>query len=792
MPKAHTNYAVHLLQWPVIRDLVSQACDPQALMQTKLARPPLDLQPPYSLDLDLAGKPSSYTRAFFEKVNVWYAVVDPYSWHAHFRTASAVGFRSGAETCVVLLVLALGQAAHSGHSISRLPEAWLVLPSLMIRNDALSAQCHILAAAYLFYVVRPLEAWNLLSNASIKLQLLLANQSAIQPQVKELSERVFWNALMIESDLLTELDLPHSGIVQFEDSMRLPRSFPYDATIARADELPGNDDLWYFLAEIALRRLLNRVSHMIYSQKRTSISSLEPVVVELDFQLNQWYEGLPPSIRFPRERLPARDQVQTVLRLRYFACRTIIFRPYIQAVLQDETLAQEPAVQMACRECLEACVRQLENISAHHDGHLPYLWQGALSITSQTLLLMGATLSSVLSSLLPSRAQIDVVIDDRQASGYVLTLSKKLKTGDKAADTIFLSLALPDLNTHCHLPMPRQDRPYFLLATELELLKSMFADQVDYDTKGREVVYGTDSGALRVRLPDGYLQDALPDVVSASIGKTDIRDKMKQRIAGFGPGDGILDSIIMAFNELIDHVTATENIITDQKITQPDNTSKATIVVWLHHLLNTSKRKQCLHPPSAGISGVTKPGYCKDCVYPGVLVYSGPSTAVREHVNELKALNWAAFQVRLEQDHEWKFKHGEGVVEVESMGEVVTEIDVGDDGRKDMFLEAMKMNCPCYPGEDFSLESPSKGCACPCPGPVNTMALKDDGSMDAATSDTICDWELGLDIGRAPLACHAIERSSSHGRPSRTSQTQDHSWSGDKRNMRAINVENRV
>ncbi|KXT17814.1 hypothetical protein AC579_5349 [Pseudocercospora musae] len=424
MPKAHTNHAVHLLQWPVIRDLVSKPCDPQALMQTELARPPLDLQPPYSLDLDLAGKPSSYARAFFEKVNVWYAVVNPYSWHAHFRTASAVGFRSGAETCVVLLVLALGQAAYFGHSISRLPEdqsmpgleyfnaAWLVLPSLMIRNDALSAQCHILAAAYLLYIVRPLEAWNLLSNASIKLQLLLANQSAIPPQVKELSERVFWNALMIESDLLAELDLPHSGIVQFEDSMRLPRSFPYDATIAGADELPGNDDLWYFLAEIALRRLLNRVSHMIYGQKRASISSLEPVAAELEFQLNQWYEGLPPSIRFPRERLPARDQVQTVLRLRYFACRTIIFRPYIQAVLQDESLAQEPAVQTACQKCLEACVRQLENISAHHDGHLPYLWQGALSITSQTLLLMGATLSNALSALLPPRAQIDMVIND--------------------------------------------------------------------------------------------------------------------------------------------------------------------------------------------------------------------------------------------------------------------------------------------------------------------------------------------------------------------------------------------
>lgn len=424
MPKAHTNHAVHLLQWPVIRDLVSKPCDPQTLLQMEMSRPPLDLQAPYSLDLDLAGKASSYARAFFDKVNVWYAVVNPYSWHAHFRTASAVGFRSGAETCVVLLVLALGQAAYSGHSISRLPEgqsvpgieyfnaAWLILPSLMIRNDVLSAQCHMLAAAYLLYIVRPLEAWNLLSNASTKLQLLLANQNTIPPQVKELSERVFWNALMIESDLLAELDLPHSGIIQYEDSMRLPRSFPYDATIAGSDELPGDDDLWYFLAEIALRRLLNRVSHMIYSQKRNTVASLEPVVAELEFQLNQWYEGLPPSVRFPRERLPAQDQIQTVLRLRYFACRTIIFRPYIQAVLQDESLIHEPAVQTACQKCLEACVRQLENVATHHDGHLPYLWQGALSITSQTLLLMGATLSNVLAVLLPPRLHVDGVVTD--------------------------------------------------------------------------------------------------------------------------------------------------------------------------------------------------------------------------------------------------------------------------------------------------------------------------------------------------------------------------------------------
>lgn len=424
MPKSHTTPALHLLQWPVIKDLISRPCDPQVLMQLEMSRPPLDFGSHYSLDF---SNITPYVHSFFDRVNVWYAVVNPHVWHSHYRTAISQGFRSGAESCICLLVLALGQAGHYGQSISRIPHnsppagmsyfaaAWSLLPNLITRNDILSAQCHVLAAAYMMYLVRPLEAWNLLYNTSMKLQLLLSSPDNIPVQHKELSERVYWNALMIESDLLAELDLPHSGVVQFEESMRLPRSFPYESSTPGGDESPGNDELWYFLAEIALRRLLNRVSHLIYSYtyKRSSsfsIASLEPVAAELDYQLTQWYESLPSPVKFPRERLPASNQTQTVLRLRYFACRTIIFRPYIQAVLADENVANEHGVQEACRKCLEACIRQLECISAHHDGHLPYLWQGALSIMSQSLLVMSATLNNTLAALLPPAHQMNAII----------------------------------------------------------------------------------------------------------------------------------------------------------------------------------------------------------------------------------------------------------------------------------------------------------------------------------------------------------------------------------------------
>ncbi|RBQ68851.1 hypothetical protein VDGD_00432 [Verticillium dahliae] len=421
MPKIHTNAALHLLQWPLIRDLVSRPYDPQILLQLEMAREPLhSLTKTPCVDL---SNTTAYIEAYFDHVNVWYACVNPYTWRSHYRTALSNGFREGAESCIVLLVLALGQASLRG-SISRImpgedppglqyfTAAWALLPGMMTSNNVLAAQCHLLASAYLFYLVRPLEAWNLLCTTSTKLQLLLMSPNRVPPNQRELTERIYWNSLLFESDLLAELDLPHSGVVQFEENVGLPGGFE-----GEEQEAIGRDDLWYFLAEIALRRLLNRVSQLIYSKdSMASTTSLEPVVAELDFQLTQWYESLPIPLQFPFTRAALQDPVQTVLRLRFFACRTIIYRPYILAVLDNEQAILDPAVRDSCHKCLEASVRQLEHISAHHAGHMPYLWQGALSIVSQALLVMGATMSpslgSILLTLCGSREAIDQIIND--------------------------------------------------------------------------------------------------------------------------------------------------------------------------------------------------------------------------------------------------------------------------------------------------------------------------------------------------------------------------------------------
>ncbi|KAJ5988303.1 hypothetical protein N7481_003513 [Penicillium waksmanii] len=463
MPKVHTTPALHLLQWPLIRDLVSRPYDPQNLLQLEMAREPLRMTPSPTPTgaLDLANAPA-YVRAFFSHANIWYACVNPYTWPRYYRTALAKGFQDGPVSCLVLLVLALGAASRNG-SIAFIPKdtqapglayfaaAWNLLPSIMMRNSAIATQCMVLASAYLFYLVRPLEAWTLLSNVSMKLQLLFGNPSRVPAQWKELSVRVYWNALLYESDLLAELDLPHSGIVHFEEIVDLPGGFEeeeddddeedYDDNGELihggdtgeedhhhiAEILPngqaqqaGRDELWYFLSEIALRRLLNRVSHLIYQKDSThTLSSLGPIVSELDFQLSQWYESLPQPVQFPLGQLPSNNPVQTVLRHRYNACRTIIYRPYILAVFENESVGADNEALECCRRCLDSTLRQLEHITSHREGHLPYLWQGALSMVSQALLIMGATMSPTLSTLLPPPLRVDAII-----SGVVVEVER--------------------------------------------------------------------------------------------------------------------------------------------------------------------------------------------------------------------------------------------------------------------------------------------------------------------------------------------------------------------------------
>jgi hypothetical protein len=212
------------------------------------------------------------------------------------------------------------------------------------------------------------------------------------------------------------------------------------------------------------------------------------------------------------------------------------------------------------------------------------------------------------------------------------------------------------------------------LELEIELLNAMYPEQASYSPKARELKFTQDGALLQLRLPESYPESGFPDVIAANNAtKSDIRTRTKAVVKELGliEGEEALDAIIAAFQQALESSTNAQSHPQDNTSeTAQQTNSYRTVIIWLHHLLALTKRKLALSPTN--LSGITKPGY------PGIMIFSGPSLAVIEHVNTLKAENWQAFQVRYEEDELWEFAHGNGVKEVETMAEVVKGVELSD------------------------------------------------------------------------------------------------------------------
>ncbi|KAI1419695.1 hypothetical protein F5Y12DRAFT_776695 [Xylaria sp. FL1777] len=243
------------------------------------------------------------------------------------------------------------------------------------------------------------------------------------------------------------------------------------------------------------------------------------------------------------------------------------------------------------------------------------------------------------------------------------------------------------------------------LETELDLLLAMYPESLSFSPEARELKYSLcddESSAkspavLMLRLPDTYPLAGFPEVISATgHHKEDLRSAAKDVFCSIGDpaGEEVLDALLLAFRDLVisresPHQATTMQAIGQSESRGTDALANRTVIIWLHHLLNTNKRKLALNPSMAGvkISGVTKPGY------PGVLIFSGERSAVESHVLELRNQRWQAFQIRYDTDNEglpseiWQFKHGAGICEVGSMSDVAQSIV--DPQLKEVFLDSI-------------------------------------------------------------------------------------------------------
>ena len=261
------------------------------------------------------------------------------------------------------------------------------------------------------------------------------------------------------------------------------------------------------------------------------------------------------------------------------------------------------------------------------------------------------------------------------------------------------------------------------LEDELGLLKEMYPHHITFDSKSRDFSYtspNSPNANLVLRLPDKYpvTEDEPQIILARDKSKNDVRDKVRKAfdvLGVYGANMEILDILIERFEAVTaDTMQVGLAAVIDgkeygfhHKSVEFDLRSKLqprTVIIWLHHLLATNKRKLAVSLSlnttilvgdqftPLEISGVTKPGY------PGIMIFSGRSDLVDAHVRELKGLNWQAFQIRYDSADgdgknqkvatQWEFSCCRGkIVEVETMAQIVQNIV--DEENKQIFLKAV-------------------------------------------------------------------------------------------------------
>ena len=230
---------------------------------------------------------------------------------------------------------------------------------------------------------------------------------------------------MIESDRLAELEVPQSSLQKLVDHMPLP-SFRY-----------GSDDLetTYYLAEISLRRLFNRIHNSIYPRmmnlgsegagtfERDQLGKIFNICDELHSQLRTWHNSIPepfrPDVTGAR---PAIHDRERVLGIRYFAALHIIHRPFIlhtvayekskaTGTADENMLISEPILDK-CRTCVDSCRTYIHRAIEMLKKPTPYTWTFSISLLGAVLVLTMAVQCNQLKELVPDIDELQSLVID--------------------------------------------------------------------------------------------------------------------------------------------------------------------------------------------------------------------------------------------------------------------------------------------------------------------------------------------------------------------------------------------
>ncbi|UNI24268.1 hypothetical protein JDV02_010031 [Purpureocillium takamizusanense] len=417
----HTSTTESVLQWHHFDGFPSLRNDYTPIFQLEQSRPALSMKIatvyPYVTSEDV----DSILDSFQQNVNFWYPTMSLRQLdRARAVLNSGATSEDSIESSISLLTMALGCASQATAGLEATVELtdqelrWRTSRRQMgdvyfdvalkkaynahLSVSSVSAQCLFFVALYFAFLTRPLQAWEYIGATAAKCMMLLSYPpEGDTHEDRERTRRIFWACYILESDYIAELSAsPVSGISRIESSVPLPGS--YNTHPLQQEEEQSS---LYFLACISMRRLLNRVHHLLYasgSGAAIDTSRFPYIVAELQHQLDEWRNLLPTSFAFTMDTTPTTSAASGFLRQRYLTCRSVIYRPYLMWLLSgsrggnDDLSASAPSneARRSCKACLDACLMHVLNLRGFPQTVLVDTWICSLSMACAMLVLLAA------------------------------------------------------------------------------------------------------------------------------------------------------------------------------------------------------------------------------------------------------------------------------------------------------------------------------------------------------------------------------------------------------------------
>ncbi|EME78661.1 uncharacterized protein MYCFIDRAFT_205123 [Pseudocercospora fijiensis CIRAD86] len=322
---------------------------------------------------------------YFDTFNRTAPILDRESFSKTVGVAVETAFGINIESCLVLTVMALGYMAQDafnegGFALSSSMEARNLSPPncdsstpqnceialrlfdesrrrigfLLSERDIQSCQYFLLAAAVYAVLLRPLDEWAMTSQAcTIIAAFWLSHPHPADDYEIDLQRRLFWTALMRDTILTDELELPPSSLQSLEGRVALPKFIRHGHPATS-----GCDDYYHchYLAQIAVRIIMTRIRDELFHTNPSAY-----LAQELFHQLEQWRSSLPSSIRDDLDsepvvhNHPAQTLAVAMLQGRYWISIYHIGRPFLYKALSSVSKLAENDLDI-CRRSAEAAI----------------------------------------------------------------------------------------------------------------------------------------------------------------------------------------------------------------------------------------------------------------------------------------------------------------------------------------------------------------------------------------------------------------------------------------------------